>query len=415
MKQTTLDKIYLMPKLFVSVLMALSLSVFSMLAVAAQQDVDQTTRDFNHARTGFPLTGLHTATECGTCHVGGVFKGTPRNCSGCHSQGMRVVATPKSARHLVTTEPCEVCHSNTVTFYGAKYNHGKAVSGQCTTCHNAVVATGKPSNHSTGLKATKSCDNCHRTFAWLPSTFNHTGVAPGTCKTCHNGSSATGKPAATHASGIRATDSCDSCHRTSGWFPAYYNHASVVPGTCATCHNGNPLTGKSASHTTTAKATYACDSCHTTIAWLPAAYKHNGATTGCSTCHNGTFAVGKNAGHIATTLSCESCHSSTSTWLGALGAAPSNHSALNTASGCSTCHVGAATTHITGAALHSFITSTCYTCHGSNRSVIFNSVRGTASWPSFHESSKNPAAADCSASGCHAPAGNKGSAYTTWH
>src|SRR5437899_5723283 len=42
---------------------------------------------------------------------------------------------------------------------------------------------------------TASCDTCHRTTAWKPATFSHAGVVPGTCATCHNGSRATGKPA----------------------------------------------------------------------------------------------------------------------------------------------------------------------------------------------------------------------------
>ena len=260
MKQITLDKIFSKPKLLMSALVVLSLSVFPMLATAAQSDgAERSTRDFNHMVTGFPLTGLHTTVECGTCHVGGVFKGTPRSCSGCHTKGMRVVATAKSLRHVVTTEPCEVCHTNTVTFYGARFNHSKAVPGQCTTCHNGIVAAGRAASHTSGKKLTDTCDHCHRTYAWLPATWNHT---------------------------------------TGG---------------------------------------------------------------ACSSCHNGVDATGKSAGHVATTDECNNCHTSQLTWLGALGAKPANHILYNAGVACSSCHVGGIV--ITGVTLHSYVSSTCTTCH----------------------------------------------------
>ena len=36
-------------------------------------------RDFDHLRTGFALSGAHTNARCESCHLGGVFKGTPRD------------------------------------------------------------------------------------------------------------------------------------------------------------------------------------------------------------------------------------------------------------------------------------------------------------------------------------------------
>src|SRR3546814_2469497 len=32
--------------------------------------------------------------------------------------------------------------------------------------------------------------SCHRTTAWTPATFNHSGVTVGGCNTCHNGTTA---------------------------------------------------------------------------------------------------------------------------------------------------------------------------------------------------------------------------------
>lgn len=364
MKQIVLDKKYPIPKLLLSVFMLLSLSVFSMFAVAADQDAAQAGRDFNHMTTGFPLTGLHMTTECGACHVGGVFKGTPRNCAGCHSQGARVVATSKSAKHLPTTEPCEVCHSNTVTFYGAKYNHGKAVAGQCTSCHNGLIATGRTASHTSVSKATKSCDNCHRTYAWLPASWNHSSGA-----------------------------ACVTCHVTGGDGAAYVKVAIAGTSAEAFAHNAQN-TG------------IACESCHTSYTtWYGAKYNHSGAGTACSTCHNSSRATGtaQKSGHVAVgTDECSACHTGTASWLPALGAKPANHIPYNAGVSCSSCHVGS--TWVTGATLHGYVSTSCKTCHNSTASYLGNMKKKTLG---SHEGSTT--AQDCNSSGCHS------TSYTSWN
>jgi len=134
-----------------------------LMLVSLQTQAASGARDFNHMTTGFPLSGGHAVAACETCHVGGVFKGTPKTCDGCHAAGKRVVATPKTNSHIVTDAPCESCHFNTSTWLGARYNHGTAQPGGCLTCHNGRLSFAKPASHSTNInKATKSCDSCHR-------------------------------------------------------------------------------------------------------------------------------------------------------------------------------------------------------------------------------------------------------------
>ena len=65
---------------------------------------------FDHFTTAFPLEGAHQFAQCESCHVDGQFAGTPVQCAGCHSQGSRVRATFRPARHDLTTEYCEACH-----------------------------------------------------------------------------------------------------------------------------------------------------------------------------------------------------------------------------------------------------------------------------------------------------------------
>jgi hypothetical protein len=312
--------------MLMTVLAAVSFSLFAMTSYSATSETGGNNQGerFDHMSTGFPLTGAHTIAECASCHVGGVFKGTPRNCSGCHGKGQRVVALSMPATHLITMDPCESCHTNTVTFFGARYNHGKAIPGQCASCHNGLTATGRPSNHTTNsYMASNSCDSCHRASAWLPSSWNHNGVVSA-CSTCHYQGGAAVNPA-------------DWRTMLSGTTPEAFAHNDLAISNCASCH-------------------------HSFTNWYGALYDHASAGSTCSGCHNGSTATGftqaialysthTNSGE------CNTCHTSTSTWLGALGAMPSNHlpsSRFSPASiACSACHPTAAT-WTTGSALHSY-------------------------------------------------------------
>ena len=86
---------------------------------------------FSHSSTRFALTGAHTAARCESCHVQGVFKGTPTQCVACHSAGSRMPsATPMPAGHVSTVQPCDVCH-NTASFTGARFRHIGVAPGTC--------------------------------------------------------------------------------------------------------------------------------------------------------------------------------------------------------------------------------------------------------------------------------------------
>src|SRR5512146_714733 len=269
-------------------LLAMALAVFSLQVMAAETQTAG--HSFDHATTGFPLVGGHATAACETCHVGGVFKGTPRTCDGCHALGKRVVATPKSTSHIVTDAPCDSCHFNTSTFLGARYNHGTAMPGQCRTCHNGRISTGKPASHGVGLKATNSCDSCHRTYAFLPASWNHVGVIPGSCDSA-------------------------GCHVVGS---NQYNRSSIISVARATTN----VPHTSFSYT----ATQSCDVCHNVMRGMPAL--HMPLTGTCGGCHNGATAEGPRADHAGFSgwpTECNQCHTSTVTWLGALGAKPTNH------------------------------------------------------------------------------------------
>jgi hypothetical protein len=439
-------------------LFALMLVFFAAHAQAATKAQD---KEFNHLSTGYPLTGVHTTVACEACHVGGVFVGTPRACDGCHATGKRVVATPKSLKHIVTDAPCETCHFNTSTFYGARYNHGTAVPGQCETCHNGRIAQGKPSAHPVTLSA---CDNCHRSSSWLPASWNHRDTASD-CSVCHKaGGPGRNYTAATHLpmsmDTVSFTGNCKACHTNYyTFYSAYYNHVGASTS-CGNCHQfaaygpGVKQITSTTAHTNYASAlitqctschksyavgTFAagkydhvgagtCDTCHSGhAAWSPAitqasTARHNvyaaAGIAACSTCHTSTAAWAGSRYNHSSGAACSTCHSGQPTWNTYIRQMSANHIPF-TAATCESCHTSATSwaSVARGSTLHANVTTTgagaCAVCHGSNTSYPGNGQQ-TARWPSFHESSKNPSAADCSAGGCHRPGGSKGVLYQKW-
>ncbi len=304
---------------------------------------------FDHFTTGFPLEGAHRNVDCQRCHVGGIFQGTPRECSTCHARAGLVKATPLAPDHVLTTTQCRDCHFETTWSPVRRMDHSQVI-GSCGSCHNGRQAGGKPPKHPV---SDDRCESCHRPNSWLPAGFDHAGVA-GSCSSCHNGQQATGKnqghisttnvcedchrPVAwspvlrvdhmqtlgscfschngttatgKHPGHLPSDNNCEDCHTTNAWVPAVFDHATVMPGTCSTCHNGRTATGKHPGHIQT---TGECDACHTTVAWLPANFDHDNITGACSSCHNGVTATGKNRGHFVTNLECNACHA-TVFWL----------------------------------------------------------------------------------------------------
>lgn len=424
-------------------LLAVALTVVSLQAVAETQLGG---RDFNHMTTGFPLSGGHAAAACETCHMGGVFKGLPRTCDGCHQAGQRIVATPKSASHIVTDSPCESCHFNTSTFLGARFNHGTAKTGQCSNCHNGRISTGKPVNTAIGLHPVTmaSCDQCHRASAWIPASWNHTGVT-GDCSTCHRAAGpGRGFNVATHMStgtmSAMNIANCNVCHKNYYTFlSAFYDH-SGAPQTCQTCHGPATVTGGTtytgvkpagsagyqmvhAAIGAGAMATVTCGSCHKSYAsFLGARYDHAVVGTGCVNCHaspastyNGYVSLPTSQIHAAATTvgimpgaagGCGSCHSMTnfSSWSGARYA--HNDAAYVTkmaANSCRACHTTpqiAPIRSIPPNHLNAFaanlvaVTTNCAACHTStgtwaqmNHAAL---TAGGAPCKNCHDSGLNP-------------------------
>ena len=187
-----------------------------LLGPSLQADTEHKT-SFDHAITGFPLSGAHQRTPCESCHVNGIFKGTPNQCIFCHQSGSKTSSTSKPPNHIPTNASCDECHASTSTWAGAHFNHFSMGGVACMSCHNGSSTTGKPSNH---VPSAPACESCHRSTAtWSGAKYDHAGIAS-SCTSCHNGVylGVAGAPPATHTSPDQKTN-CQYCHTPSRPFP----------------------------------------------------------------------------------------------------------------------------------------------------------------------------------------------------
>jgi hypothetical protein len=201
-------------------------------------------RNFDHFSTGFPLSGQHLKVDCESCHVKGVFKGTPKFCAGCHNGRS---AMGKSTRHITTSEACDDCHT-TFGWQRVVMDHS-AVKAPCASCH------AQPRGH---VPTTKPCDDCHMTIAWEPARFTHEGITSG-CRVCH----AQELPSVPDEHPPICASDCGICHTPLNWASAIFDHSTICYP-CSTCHNGVTAEGKNSGHIST---TEECGVCHTTLGW----------------------------------------------------------------------------------------------------------------------------------------------------
>jgi predicted CXXCH cytochrome family protein len=185
---------------------------------------------FNHANTGFPLTGAHTPLNCSSCHANNVFTGLSPNCASCHLTNYNQTTSPN---HVAAALPqtCQVCHSTTA-WTPATFNHnntsfpltGAHTHVTCANCHVNNQYAGTP----------KDCYSCHRPDYQGTTNPNHVAAGfPTTCTTCHNTTAWTG-----------ATFS----HT---WFPIYSGAHQGKWTTCGDCHTNSSN-----------YAAFSCITCH---------------------------------------------------------------------------------------------------------------------------------------------------------
>ena len=315
---------------------------------------------FDHARTRFPLVGLHRQVTCDGCHRADPahpgsarFAGTPfTSCQTCHDDPHRgtrgatctTCHTPAGwqqidrkafeggfdhaqtgfalvGRHAALA--CASCHAKpgrrtdaiAITFQrgtdGAAYPHPVATT--CASCHRDYHA-----GAFVGLEGGGTCESCHGPDGWTPTTFDlarHnretafalTGAHLATpCTACHH-SAALDQTRLTFAF---ASTTCTTCHASDSPHGAQFAGADGTT-TCQTCHTTEawtPVVGFDHAQTNFplagAHARTACADCHTTGADGVRTFR--GLSTQCATCHADPHR-GQFAGET-----CATCHDTAS-------------------------------------------------------------------------------------------------------
>jgi hypothetical protein len=238
-------------------------------------------KSFDHAKTGFPLTGSHKTVKCEKCHtkqhknkaghnIGMEYLGNSTSCVSCHKKDDIHHFPPKQAKL-----ECSACH-NTVTWKkAAEFNHkretgyelvGKHAQIKCDSCH-LDKKTKQPKYDFPTLPKEK-CLTCH-------VDQHKDNLSPkfrgGTCETCHNqldwkiqkfDHKLTGYP----LNGAHAKLPCVDCHKQSNPHKALKDFKFTgASENCVGCHKDyhgfgeekNPKLG----------ALVECVHCHTEMDW----------------------------------------------------------------------------------------------------------------------------------------------------
>ncbi|MFH1196821.1 MAG: hypothetical protein V1720_14050 [bacterium] len=285
---------------------------------------------FNHANTGFPLTGSHISLDCQQCHASG-YANTSPECYSCHQDNYNSAPNHQSQGYPQT---CEQCHTTTA-WSETSFNHsatnfpltGAHTSADCNQCHtNGFTGTtticsdchtsdfqGSVNPNHVQLNFPTDCETCHTTQpGWQPAQFTihdnyylltgaHAGIAS-ECATCHNGDY------------TNTPDECYGCHQSNYEQTTNPNHISVgIDTDCELCH------------TTTPDWKPALFPIHNDI--YPLLGAHAAIATDCAACHNGNYSNTlqecygchaqdynntSNPSHTATGFgtNCEDCHTS---------------------------------------------------------------------------------------------------------
>lgn len=310
---------------------------------------------FDHNKTAFALTGAHQSLSCGSCHLGGHYKGGPKSCAGCH-------LTDDAHRGERGTD-CGKCHT-TSEWKTAKFDHEKetgfALLGQhakidCLGCHRSGVYKDKIPKDCYGChKADDShegrfgakCGDCHDNEVWKPVRYDHLaktkfalqGIhAKLDCHVCHTAKAAEQKLATDCAGCHRAANphgrnfhtACDSCHTQQQWrseinfdhdltsYPLLGLHNVV---SCAQCHRTQAFAETKSRCVDCHRKddvhkgglSEKCDSCHNPNGWALWEYDHFKQTgfglvgahgkLKCADCHR------QPAAEVKLSPECISCH-----------------------------------------------------------------------------------------------------------
>lgn len=340
---------------------------------------------FQHANF-FALEGKHAAVQCSQCHIGDTYKGTPRDCVGCHQATYSATTAPNHIAQGFPTS-CQNCHTPT-GWKPANFTHttftlvGKHLTTECAKCHVTGQYTGTNREcygcHSANYNATTNpnhgqlaypttCQNCHTPAGWKPASFAHatftlvgkhlttecakchvSGTYTGTNRECYGCHSANFNAAVTpNHSALAYPTNCQMCHTPVGWRPSMFTHLSF------------PLAGK---HLTTE-----CSKCHPTGVYA-------GTNKQCYGCHAANYAAALVPNHslLGYPTDCQMCHTPVG-WRPSTFTHPASlMTGAHTAVACSKCHVGG---------VFAGTSTACVSCHLANYNAVLNPNHAALVYP----------------------------------
>ena len=218
---------------------------------------------FDHARTGFGLSGAHAKVACSSCHGSDLSKALGRTCSACHTDahtgefGSRCASCheetnwkplfdvdahrrtnfPLTGRHALIA--CQECHLD------RRDRVFTRAALDCVGCHRpAYDRTGGASIAHAQAGFSTTCRDCHVPWAWTPARFaqhercfqisrgKHAGIR---CQSCHIPSI----PTVIAGTCATNTAACTRCHDAASTDPRHrgvegYQWKDLK---CYSCHN----------------------------------------------------------------------------------------------------------------------------------------------------------------------------------
>ncbi len=331
---------------------------------------------FDHARTAYPLTGLHARAACAKCHPQ-VKEPAP---------GHGALTAPVAADHFTRYRP--VAHASCLDCH--KDAHEGRFGNACASCHitegwrkiassatgGAAGSPGARAFHDRtrypllGAHGAVACVSCHGPWKGEPARFK--GLPFGACADCH-ADAHVGQLAGRGAQGA----ACDRCHTVQGFAPARFGQAEhertayplagahrVVA--CAACHPRDP--GLAARVPAPVRAEVERRGLELQIS--PAVLHLGGDLARCETCH-----ADPHAGQLVRAQGCASCHEASSFRTVRFDHGNDSRFALvgkHARARCASCH--RSDPALGGAVRYRPIASACAACHADPHAGQFAAV-----------------------------------------
>lgn len=283
---------------------------------------------YRHAKSGFPLNGMHRSVACGLCHPNQRWRKIAEDCYSCHR-----LDDAHGGRY---GQKCQECHSDKgpptdpqkpkTAWKRTVFDHGKtrfALDGQhqqlaCDLCHSQqlygqklktdCLACHQKDDRHKGFYGPK-CTQCHNSKGWRTSVFDHRQTRfpllekhqQVACSSCHTrptageklGDACIGCHQLEDVHRSQETVRCERCHTPAGWrdsarfdhelsrFPLLGLHA-LTP--CESCHQSAEFRrvgiGCNDCHAPDDKHQQRlgtnCQACHTPNGWGLWRFEHDG-------------------------------------------------------------------------------------------------------------------------------------------